>query len=370
MSYKRHFSKDFKIPLDISITDPIYHTNSEGKYSHLSFGRVRINLNGDSYDFPIGGDGSSESHNLSHQETVDVDIEVDTSPFDQSIDDCNKHVNALTGSVAATETAQVASINENSKKVAKTIITGFFKNVQADISSQIMQLSQKVDSRLMHLREQAKTLQAKRAQMENDYQRTRARYIKIIEDLNMELEHRVRALDEPIFNMVSSVEEESDRMINADFAEIASVIAKENTALSAQIGAAMTKRRARQAISQASEFLRIQRLTDLTIEKGTISEIRADEGEFFLPVCYFEANEAGSVVMHNCAYDTDHLPKDLEDKVNDEIFSNPDLVVAMQPIDRENIEKFFKANVQEAFQASTTPHDIRVTNTISKLFFE
>ena len=370
MSYRRHFSKDFNIPLDISISDPHYSTDSEGKLSHISSGSVHVNFNGHTFNYSIGGNGGSRSHDLSHFETVDVDIEVDTAPFDQSIVDCNNHVNTLTGSVAATEIAQVASIDENSKKVAKTIITGFFKNVQADISTQMLQLSQKVDARLMHLREQAKTLQAKREQMENDYQRTRARYIKIVQDLDKELEHRVKALDEPIFKMVSTVEGESERMINADFAEIASIIAKENTALSAHIGAAMTKKRARHAIMQATDFLRTQKLTNLAIDRSTISGINSDEGEFFLPVCYFEANEANGVVKHDCAYDKEHLPQSVVEKVDDVIFSNPDAVMAMHSIERENVEKFFSASIQEASQASSTPHDIRVVNTISKLFFE
>jgi len=313
-----------------------------------------------------GGGGGD----LSYTETVDVEIEVDTDPFDDSIHNCNNQVNLLTGSVAATETAQVASIEENSKKVAKTIITGFFKNVQADISGQILQLGQKVESRLMHLREQSKTLLAKKAQMENDYQRTRARYMKIIEDLNHELEHRIRALDEPIFKMVSTVEGESERMINADFAEIASVIAKENTALSAQIGAAMTKKRAKQAISQATEFLRIQKMTDMAIDRSTISELRAESAEWFLPVCFFEASEEKGLVKQDCTYDKEHLPKEVVKKVNDIIFSDPHRKVEMLPVERDNVEKFLSASIQEAAQSSTTPHDIRVVNTISKLIFE
>ena len=42
----------------------------------------------------------------------------------------------------------------------------------------------------------------------------------------------------------------------------------------------------------------------------------------------------------------------------------------MQPVEKENIEKYFSASVQEAYKASSTPHDERVVNTISKLFFE
>ena len=370
MSYKRHFSKDFEIPLKISISDPSYHTDNEGKVSSHSNGQVHVDFNGHTFSYVVGLRGGTNYHDLGHAETVDVDIEVDTDPFDESVSSCNNHVNALTGSVAATETAQVLSINENSKKVAKTIITGFFKNVQADISTQMLQLSQKVDARLMHLREQAKTLQAKREQMENDYQRTRARYIKIVQDLDKELEHRVKALDEPIFKMVSTVEGESERMLNADFAEIASIIAKENTGLSTQIGAAMIKKRARHAIMQATDFLRTQKLTNLAIDRSTIPGIKSDDGAFFLPVCYFEANEANGVVKHDCVYDKEHLPQSVVEKVNDAIFSNPEAVMAMHSVERENVEKFFSASIQEASQASSTPHDIRVVNTISKLFFE
>ena len=356
--------------MKISISDPSYHTDNEGKVSGHSTGRVHVDFNGYNFSYVIGLNGGTDHHDLGHAETVDVDIEVDTDPFDESVSSCNNHVNALTGSVAATETAQVLSINENSKKIAKTIITGFFKNVQADISSRILELSQKVDSRLMHLREQAKMLQSKKAQMESDYQRTRARYSKIIEDLNKELENRVKSLDNPIFRMVSNVETESERMINADFAEIASIIAKENTALSAQIGVAMTKKRAKQAISQAVDFLKIQKMTNMAIDRSTISGLKAEDGGYYLPVCYFEANEAGGVVVHDCAYDEERLPHEVSSKIEDEIFSNPNKVMTMLPVEKENIEKYFSASIQEAFQASSTPHDERVINTISKLFFE
>ena len=38
--------------------------------------------------------------------------------------------------------------------------------------------------------------------------------------------------------------------------------------------------------------------------------------------------------------------------------------------EKENIQEYFSASVQEAYKASSTPHDERVVNTISKLFFE
>ncbi len=373
MSYRRKFSKNFDVPLSISISSPsasAHATENGGARLSTSSGRVTVYYDGRQRSFPISVNGSGDSGDLSYTETVDVEIDVDTEPFDDSISTCNHHVNALTGSVAATETAQVASVAENSKKIATTIITGFFKNVQADISSKIVELAQRVDSRLLHLHEQAKTLQAKRQQMEDDYQRTKARYSKIVLDLNKELENRVKALDEPIFKMVSVVEGESKRMVNADFAEIASIVAKENTALSTQIGAAMTKKRAKQAISKAVEFLRIQKLTNIAIDRSTISGLTGENGSYYLPVCYFETKDANGTVQHDCAYDKEHLPSSVTDKIEDSIFSNPEMVSSMHEVERENVEKFFNASIQDAMKGTTDPHDIRVINTISKLFFE
>ena len=367
MSYTRHFKKAIDIPLSISVSDPSVHGNSDGSVSRSS-GSVNINFNGDHYSIPIGSTGGGSHRDCGHKESVEVVIEVDTEPFDDSIGSCKTHVDALTGSVVATEAAQVASVAENSKKVATTIITGFFKNVQAEIGSRILELSQRVDSRLMHLREQAKMLQSKKEQMQTDYQRTKSRYIKLFDDLNKELENRVKALDEPIFKMVANVEGESGRMMNADFAEVVSVVAKENAALSAQIGATLAKKRAQQAISGATDFLRIQRRTDMAINRSTISGLKAEDGVFYLPVCYFEMNEVGGVVKHDCVYDRDHLPTAVRERVDDVIFSNPEKEASINPVERENVEKYFNTHVQEAMKASSSPHDIRVVNTISKLF--
>lgn len=368
MSYRRRFSKVIDVPIEISIDSPSASASQDGRLS-TSRGSVTIYYNGTSRRIPISVNSFGGSDHINASQTIDVDIEVDTSPFDRSISDCNTHVNALTGSVAATEIAQVQSIKENSEQIASTIIKGFFKNVQADISTQVMQLSKRVESRLIHLREQARTLISKKEQMEVDYHRTRSRYEKIFADLNNELEHRVKALDEPIFKMVQSIEHEEERMLNSDFTEVASVVAKENAVLSAQISAAMTKKRAHNAITQAIDFLRVQKETDFAINRSTISELKGANGAFFLPVCYFEASENKGVMKRNIVYDKQKLTKEVESRVNDSIFLNYD-AVEMRTVERENVEKFFTASVNEAFQAASTPHETRVVNTISKLFFE
>ena len=110
------------------------------------------------YSYPAsdkGGSGTAQ-YNGTTYEDVNIKIEVDTLVFDKSVDNCNTNVNILTGAVVATEAAQIASIDKNSKKVAKTIVDGFFGYIRSEISQQISELTQGIDSQLMHLRELSK----------------------------------------------------------------------------------------------------------------------------------------------------------------------------------------------------------------------
>lgn len=363
MSYRRQFSKTISIPVSISISDP----SASGENVSRSGGSVSINVNGTSRRYSIGSNGGGHSDSISHSETIDVNIEVDTNPFDSSIHSANNNVDLLTTAVGAVSTAQVASIHESSRKVAKTIITGFFKNIQADISSQMLELKQKVEARLIHLQEQAQTLMDKEKQMQNDYLRTKTRYTKIFEDLNKELENRVKALDEPVFATVEHITGETHRMLSSDFTETASVAAAENTVLNNRIGVALAKKRANEAIRQAVDFLQIQKQTDLAIRKSTISSVKGSDASYYLPVCFFEANDKDGV-LRDCTYDKAHLPASVEKQIDDRVFFNKEAQTEMSESDRENVERYFKANVQSVYQDSTSEHDIRVMNTINKLF--
>ena len=124
MSYRRSFTKT--IPVHYSGTE--YATVSTGEGSKT----VSVHYSGTVY------------------ETVTVNVNVDTDSFENSVDRCNGTVNVLTGSVAATQAAQVASIRENSRKVGETIIQGFFTTVQSEISQQIMEISSRIATESPH----------------------------------------------------------------------------------------------------------------------------------------------------------------------------------------------------------------------------
>ena len=397
--YTEHFEKKINIPLNVEVTEPsididdvelsmdeVFIRDRNGnrvldidarsveisandirRFIQIDKGLIDVDFNGSRRRIDIGHKGNTDEYDLSHDETVEVNIDVDTDPFDESVTGCNNNINLLTGSVAATEAAQVASINESSKQVASTIITGFFKNVQSEISTKILELSQRVESRLMHLHEQKKRLVALKEQLESEYQRVKARYTKTITDLNKELENRVKAIDEPIFKISALVDNSNKRMLDTGSAEVSSIVASENSVLTSQILAASAKKRAQRTMTQALDFLSIQKQTDKAIKLGSITSIKAGDNEYYLPVCYFETTDRGNIVNQLCAYDKKQLPEQVVQGVADNVFLSNN-TQTHNDLEQENVKKFFNAMMQNAYNNSNSEHNLRVTNTISKLF--
>lgn len=104
-------------------------------------------------DYPASEHGGTTTYHGIATEIVSIEVTVDTNPFDQSVISCNNMVNTLTSSVAATEAAQIVSINKNAEKVGNTIINGFFNTIRLEIDQQIVQLNNHIKSTLLHLRE-------------------------------------------------------------------------------------------------------------------------------------------------------------------------------------------------------------------------
>lgn len=231
-------------------------------------------------------------------EDVEVDVHVNTTPFDASVVDCNHTVSGLTASVGAMNAAQCLAIAQNADKVSTTIINGFFHTIRTDLSTQRAELEQTIQAKLMLLRQQAESLKKKQENMAEDYARTTARYQKTFEDLNKELSNRIHEIDQPIFKLVSEVDSQSDRMLHTDMVQTAVTMYKESSTLQAQISSANVKRHALEAMSQAQNFLMSKALTERTIQKACIEGGGNDK--YFVPVCYMKTESENSRVDQQC----------------------------------------------------------------------
>lgn len=316
-----------------------------------------------SVSYPASQSGGSVSYSGTAYETVDVVVHVDTLPFDQSVSNCNNTVNGLTASVGAMNAAQCVSIKDSADKVSDAIIDGFFHSIRTDLSAQKAELEQKIEARLMLLRQQAETLRLKKETMQTDYARTSERYLKIFEDLNKELSLRIHELDKPVFSLCHIVDEQSDRMLHTDMVQTAVTAAKENGMLQAQITAALVKNHALETMRRASDFLMLKAKSERLLRQSMAEGSGKDS--YFLPVCYMETALEGDKEQREIA-----VPKGFdEDKVFRqsamESLNGVDFPEASQE-EGQQVQSFLQAEINDHLSKGDE-HSERVRETIYKL---
>jgi hypothetical protein len=312
--------------------------------------------------YPASQSGGSVPYSGTAHEDVTVNIDVDTNPFDKSIDGCNNTINLLTGTVVATEAAQIASIDKNAKKVANTIVDGFFKTIRSDISQQIMELSSKVEATLVHLYSMAKRCVEKQRQMETDYNRITSRYLKIFTDLNNELENRIFELDKPAFVFKKGSDNQSIRASGNDLVATVAVFGSEGGELQAKISASIAKKRALDTINKANIFLLKQKRLNTTITRSMLNENIA--ATLYSPVCFIETNndegQTGKAI-----YKQEFLPQTNQQAIIEEFQNQPWSEILKERKDK--IQRYFNAEVSHHF-TSADPYANRVKENMIKMF--
>ncbi len=330
-------------------------------YSRRYHTQIAVHYSG-TVSYPASQSGGTTSYSGTAYEDVTIDVDVDTRSFDAEVSHCRGSVGDLTGSVIATEAAQIASIRHNAQKVGSTIIKGFFDTVRSEVSQQIMELTAKIDSTLIHLNQLATRCKEKQTQMQNDYGRISSRYLKIFEDLNNELENRIYELCRPVFLFKRDTDEKTLGTICSDMTTIATVSGAEHGALEARLASSLAKRRAVDTILQANGFLTKQKRTEYVLTHSTIDD--ATDGSLYLPVCYLETRDNGVT-------DRKSFKPGLLDGVN-----NQRLVESLSESDMNNLLESDSTQLEESFnrEVSSTfkdqdAHNKRVMDYVTKLFY-
>lgn len=246
---------------------------------------VRIPYSG-SVSYGPSQNGGSVSYSGTVTEEIEVNVEVDTDPFEKSINDCNQLVGGLTEAVVATEVAQIASINTNAKKVSGAIIKGFFSTIRSEITQQIAELQSQVDATLIHLRGLAQRCVEKQKQMERDYNSIAKRYLKTFEDLNNELSNRIYELNKPTFTFSKQSNQQNNRACENDLVSTVTIFAKEEAELVAQVSASVAKKRALDTIEKVNTFLQKQKQLEELINLNMLKESK--NATAYTPICFIE----------------------------------------------------------------------------------
>lgn len=329
-----------------------------------SFSReVAVHYSG-SVSYPASQHGGTVNYSGTAYETVNVNIHIDTNPFDQSVASCNNSVNGLTASVGAMNAAQCLAISVNADKVSKSLIDGFFHTVRTDLSTQRAELEQTVDARLMLLRQQAQMLQQKRKEMEDHYARTSARYQKMFEELNNELAARIHAIDENVFRLVKNVGEQSDRMLHTDLVQTAVTLNKENSIAQSRLNVATVKKHALQAIRQAETFLTTKARSEQTMKDSVIEGSGNDS--YMMPVCFMETANEHRQMNQQCVLPDEY--KSIHDQVAgivETVFANNS--EQMDWLEKQQLQAYLQEEIATNISGDDS-HSSRVRVLIKKMF--
>ncbi len=141
-----------------------------------------------------------------------IDCLIDTTPMADEIRTVSNHIEGTTTAVVAMQTAVVLAEKQAAETVCRNVNRGFYTLMRSQISQKIAKLKSEVDSQLMQLNAHRKQLLAIRGRMERDYHLLTQRYLKLFNELNLNLKQRVFELDRPVFDFaIHEVEKTSNR---------------------------------------------------------------------------------------------------------------------------------------------------------------
>lgn len=183
-----------------------------------------------------------------------IPCSVDTAPMAAEIQSVSNHVQGTTAAVITMQSAVIAAENDSANKVCSNVNRGFFTLIRSQISQKIATKQSRVEALLMRLGQQKRQLSSIKANMEREYGRIAARYLRIFTSINKELGQRIRQIDQPVFELVNKHMAASSNRMNALSAWVATS-QTEGVTRGQQIIVSKMKRNAQVALEQSTDFL-------------------------------------------------------------------------------------------------------------------
>lgn len=207
-------------------------------------------------DHEISGSGENITvHEVTRHKDVDINIHVDTDPFDASVDHCANQVTGLTEAIVGFKTANVLSKQRSTQAIADRTTAGFIQLIEQNINMQTAGLDADMNALAGELMQQCKELEHKHDVMTSDYNRIKSRYTTLFDDLNNELKRRITFLMKPCFEFVKLVKQEQNRRIDSDLLSTATLGARENESARIAIQASKVKKNAMSLITAAKNYV-------------------------------------------------------------------------------------------------------------------
>lgn len=218
---------------------------------------------------------------------------VDTDPMASEIQSVSHHVDAVSGSVIAMQSAVVKAEREGADLVCNNVNKGFYSLMQSQISQKIAALTSQIEAKLMDMGQQAIALQSIQKRMERDYHMITNRYGKLFKSLNTSLYSRVMEIDRPVVHLIHSDMVVADSRVKGSIGAI-TTNQQESITESQLILLSRTKRNGAQALEAMHQYIRDVNLQQKQSE-AVITDVEIENVEdIYIPFFICEStNELG-----------------------------------------------------------------------------
>lgn len=208
---------------------------------------ARLEKSGNSY--------RAVAHPVTRHKDIDVNVHVNTEPFDHSVDRSVDSIGDLTEAIVGFKTANVMAKKANEQAIVEHVASGFLGMIEQNINLQHAGMAADMQALASELTQQCKELGHKHDVMHKDFNRIKSRYIGLFEAINKEFKNRIQALIKPCFDFVSQVKTEQDRRAGSNLLSMATIGGKESDSARIAIQASKMKHNAASLINASRNFI-------------------------------------------------------------------------------------------------------------------
>jgi hypothetical protein len=277
---------------------------------------------------------------------------VDTKPMADEMRSVSKHVTATTGAVVAMQTAVVLAEAKAAEHVCANVNRGFYSLIRSQISQKMAKLQSEVDSHLITLLQQKKSLLSIKSRMQKDYNMISARYLKLFNGLNGNLKQRIFELDKPTIDFAIK---EIDKIGNRSkyLSALVPIGQSESLSASQRITSSNIRKRGQQVIGSMHSFLfemeNQKKLTDqILITDGKIQST----SKIFSPVVILMCNRNQNERNYEIEIPKVHFDNNAKSAIQNEIFSTIDTIQWKSGMLHQELKNEFTKCVSQSNRSS------------------
>jgi hypothetical protein len=323
------------------------------------------------YNYPASKNGGSGAVSYYGEIPVNVTIDVNTNPFDGSVDNCNKTIDRLTGSVVAMNAAQCAAIKQTATEVSKSLIDGFFGVINTELSQQLQALDSAMKAGLGLIREQGKAVSAQTGVMETDYNRISSRYLTLFADLDNECYKRVYALDKQSFYLSEKAQKQLLSEQGSNAAALSLLGIQEESSSKMFLLVSRLNSKVKEVLKTLREYITQEHRLNSLVNSFLFNEAAQKNTPVYVPVICSEADAIDSGTLHRSVFMPEYLGGEQKEAITGRtgaVCLDNSIWRPIKAGEKETLNKEFNALAEQYFEAKTGETEQRVYKTMLSLW--